>query len=65
MKHDAFESLRRRSLRAARGFTLIEIMLATAILGMVLLMLAGEEPYECRAVGEEKVLECLRDRRQP
>jgi prepilin-type N-terminal cleavage/methylation domain-containing protein len=41
MKHDAFESLRRRSLRAARGFTLIEIMLATAILGMVLLMLAG------------------------
>lgn len=31
----------RRGWRAARGFTLIEIMLATAILGMVLLMLAG------------------------
>jgi prepilin-type N-terminal cleavage/methylation domain-containing protein len=40
MKRDA-APCQRRGRRAARGFTLIEIMLATAILGMVLLMLAG------------------------
>jgi prepilin-type N-terminal cleavage/methylation domain-containing protein len=41
MMRDATELQRCRCRRAARGFTLIEIMLATAILGMVLLMLAG------------------------
>src|ERR1700682_4122228 len=41
MMRDAFESLRRRSLRAARGFTLIEIMLATAIPGMGLRVRSG------------------------
>jgi prepilin-type N-terminal cleavage/methylation domain-containing protein len=40
MKRDA-TPCPRQGRRAARGFTLIEIMLATAILGMVLLMLAG------------------------
>lgn len=40
MKRDS-APCQHRGRRAARGFTLIEIMLATAILGMVLLMLAG------------------------